>query len=151
MESDLFFPITVMLCIKSHSNGIKITVMHMNACQAYTGHHHKLTNLKHRRTPWDGAIIMTIERRENRVTERWTVLLNVLKPACGTAKIWTQPRSGACVSAKWLQFFLTLCDPMDCSPPGVSVHGILQARILEWVAMPSSRGSSQPRDQTQVS
>ena len=46
---------------------------------------------------------------------------------------------------------LTLCDPMDCSPPGSSVHEILQARILEWVAMPFSRGSSQPRDQTQVS
>ena len=45
----------------------------------------------------------------------------------------------------------TLCDPMDCSPPGSSVHGILQARILEWVAMPSSRGSSWPRDQTGVS
>ena len=42
-------------------------------------------------------------------------------------------------------------DPMDCSPPGLSVHGILQARILEWVAIPSSRGSSQPRDWTQVS
>ena len=41
--------------------------------------------------------------------------------------------------------------PMDCGPPGSSVHGILQARILEWVAMPSSRGSSQPRDRTQVS
>ena len=40
---------------------------------------------------------------------------------------------------------------MDCSPPGSSVHGILQARILEWVAMPSSRGSSWPRDWTQVS
>ena len=40
---------------------------------------------------------------------------------------------------------------MDCRPPGSSVRGILQARILEWVAMPSSRGSSQPRDQTQVS
>ena len=40
---------------------------------------------------------------------------------------------------------------MDCSPPGSSVHGILQARIPEWVAMPSSRGSSQPRDQTPVS
>ena len=42
----------------------------------------------------------------------------------------------------------TLGDPMDCSPPGSSVHGILQARILEWVAMPSSSRSSQPRDQT---
>ena len=41
--------------------------------------------------------------------------------------------------------------PMDCSPPGSSVHGILKARILEWVAMPSSRGSSQPRNGTQVS
>ena len=46
---------------------------------------------------------------------------------------------------------LTLCDPMDCSAPGLSVHGILQARILEWVAMPSSRASSQLRDQTRVS
>ena len=39
-------------------------------------------------------------------------------------------------------------DPKDCSPPGSSVHGILQARILEWVAIPFSRGSSQLRDQT---
>ena len=46
---------------------------------------------------------------------------------------------------------LTLHDPMDYSPPGSSVHGILQARILEWVAIPFSRGSSQPRDGTQVS
>ena len=43
------------------------------------------------------------------------------------------------------------CDPMDCSQPGSSVHGILQARILDWVAMPSSRGSSWLRDQTCVS
>ena len=45
----------------------------------------------------------------------------------------------------------TLCDPMDCSPPGSSVHGILQARILKWVAISFSRGSSWPRDRTQVS
>ena len=45
----------------------------------------------------------------------------------------------------------TLCNPMDCSPPGSSVHGISQARTLEWVATPFSRGSSQPRDQTPVS
>ena len=50
-----------------------------------------------------------------------------------------------------LQSCLTLCDPMDCSPPVSSVHGILQARILEWLASPFSRGSSQSRDQTQVS
>ena len=39
----------------------------------------------------------------------------------------------ACVHAKWLRSCLTLCDPMDCSPPGSSVHGILQARVLQWV------------------
>ena len=45
----------------------------------------------------------------------------------------------------------SVCDRMDCSLPGSSVHGIYQARLLEWVAMPSSRGSSWPRDQTCVS
>ena len=49
------------------------------------------------------------------------------------------------------QLHPTLCDPMDCSLPGYSVHGILQARILEWVAISFSRGSSQPRDWSQVS
>ena len=52
---------------------------------------------------------------------------------------------------KSLQSGPTLCDPMDCSLPGSSVHGILQARILEWVVIPFSRGSSQPRDRTLVS
>ena len=45
----------------------------------------------------------------------------------------------------------TLCDPKDCSPPDSSVHEILQARILEWAAIPFSRGSSRPRDRAQVS
>ena len=49
------------------------------------------------------------------------------------------------------QLCRTLCDPMDCSPPGSSVHGISQARILEWVAISCTRGSPQPRDRTQVS
>ena len=51
---------------------------------------------------------------------------------------------------KLLLSCLTLCDPMDCSPPGSSVHGILQARILERVALPSSRGSAQLRDQITI-
>ena len=51
-----------------------------------------------------------------------------------------------CVKVKVAQLCPTLCDPMD-----YTVHGILQARILEWVVIPFSRGSSQPRDQTQVS
>ena len=50
------------------------------------------------------------------------------------------------VKVQVAQLFPTLCDPMDCT-----VHGILQARILEWVTIPFSKGSSQPRDQTQVS
>ena len=49
-----------------------------------------------------------------------------------------------CVHAWSLQSCLTLCNPMDCCPPGFSVHGILQVRILEWVGMPSSRRSSWP-------
>ena len=52
------------------------------------------------------------------------------------------------VRAKSLQSCLTLCDPMDCGPPSSSIYGILQARILKWVAMPSSRGSSWPKDGT---
>ena len=50
-----------------------------------------------------------------------------------------------------IQLCLTLCDPMDCSPPSSSLHGIFQAIILEWVAIPFSRRSSWPKDQTRVS
>ena len=56
-----------------------------------------------------------------------------------------------CTRAKLLQARPTFCNPMDHSPPGSSVRGILQARILEWVAISSSRGSFWPRDWTQVS
>ena len=56
-----------------------------------------------------------------------------------------------CECVKVTQSCLTLCDRMGYSPPGPSVHGILQARMLEWVAIPFSRGSSQSRSQTQVS
>ena len=52
----------------------------------------------------------------------------------------TSSCNSACVRAKWLQSCPTLCNPMDCSPPNSSVHGIFHARTLEWVAMPSSRG-----------
>ena len=56
-----------------------------------------------------------------------------------------------CVCAQSLQSCLTLCDPMDCSPPGSSVHGICQARILVWAAMPSFRESSWSTDWSWVS
>ena len=62
-----------------------------------------------------------------------------------------RPQQTTCVLSHFrLSQCLTLRDAMDCRPPGISVHGILQARILEWLAMPSFRWSSQPRDQTQV-
>ena len=58
----------------------------------------------------------------------------------------------ACVCAKLLQLYpCGLCDHVDCSPSDSSIHGILQARMLEWVAIPFSRGSSRPRDRTRVS
>ena len=60
------------------------------------------------------------------------------------------PLTCVCVTARSLQSCLTLCDPIDCSLPSSSVHRTLQARILEWVAIPSSRGSSLPRDRTHM-
>ena len=85
----------------------------------------------------------TVAHREGRVTLH-----------CGTPKIdccteglqdWVKVKVLAAQSPP------TLCDAMDCSPRGSSVHGILQARILEEVAIAFSRGSSQPRDRTHVS
>ena len=64
---------------------------------------------------------------------------------------WTDASIATCVHAKLIQLGLILCNPMDYSPLGSSVHGILQARILGWVAVLSSRGSSPPRDRTWVS
>ena len=59
--------------------------------------------------------------------------------------------SVSCESVSHSILCLALCNPMDCSLPGSSIHGIVQARILEWVAIPFSRGSSWPRDRTWVS
>ena len=64
---------------------------------------------------------------------------------------WQGEGKEVCAHALSLQLCLTLHDPMDRSPPGSSVHGILQVRISEWVAVPSFRGSSQPRDRTRIS
>ena len=73
-----------------------------------------------------------------------------------TVKKWEVVDSGdilRCISvhAKSLQSCPSLCYAMDCSPSGPFIHGIFQARILEWVAMPFSTGSSQPRDWTRIS
>ena len=59
-------------------------------------------------------------------------------------------RDETCLPSQMEPSRVRLCDPMDCSLPGYSIHGILQARILKWVDFSFFRGSSQPRDQTQV-
>ena len=64
---------------------------------------------------------------------------------------WTTREAYIIVCTKSLQLCPNLCNPVDCSPPGSSVHGVFQARILEWVAISSSRGSSQPRGRILVS
>ena len=67
-----------------------------------------------------------------------------------TNKYSTATVLGTCIRAKSLQSYPILCDLMDCNLPGSFVHGILQARIQEWVAMPSSRGSSRPGNRVSV-
>ena len=69
--------------------------------------------------------------------------------ALASTLCWSPDKSSyCCLVAKWC---LILCYPMDCSLPGSFVHGISQARILEWVVISFSRGSSRPRDRTHVS
>ena len=94
-----------------------------------------------------------------------TLLSCEMGTLCGSLNIlWHWPSLGlewkltfsspVCVTLKWsevAQSSPTLCNPVDCNLPGSSVHGILQARILEWVAISFSRGSSWPKDQTRVS
>ena len=95
------------------------------------------------------------------VTQRYTKKLTLVVPGsqvCSDSYFLSLPLLNivclglyVCVCVLVAQSYLTLCDPMDCSPPGSSLHRIFQAKIVEWVAIPSSRGSSQPWDQTLVS
>ena len=78
-------------------------------------------------------------------------LLRLLNWQVDSLQLSYQIRVCVCVCVLVTQSCPTLCDPVDCSPSGSSVHGILQAVILEWIAIPFSRGSSQPRDRTPVS
>ena len=87
-----------------------------------------------------------------KLSEKFRVLIEARDPRLPGLQHLVRVLVGpAAVAAKSLQSCPTLCNPRDCGPQGSSVHGILQARILEWVAMPSSRGSSRPRNRTHVS
>ena len=103
--------------------------LHTSA-NAHTWTHTENTNIL---TKWD-------------YTQAIPVMDTILLFFTSSFALHSSPRSPpACMQAKSLQSCPTLCDPMDCSPPGSSVYGILQARILEWVVMPSSKESSQSR------
>ena len=101
-------------------------------------------------TCWSGGVIFLF------LCKRICLMLNIKSDPLHTAEnnwFWfeTSCPKYTCLCAQSLRSCPTLCDTLDCSPPGSSVHGILQSRILEWVAMPWSRVSSQPRDWTCIS
>ena len=107
--------------------------------------------------PMDGGAWQSTVHRVTKTQTPWSYL------ACryaswGSIKYINQVKGHNLKSLQWKLVLgiwslacLTLCDPMDCSLPGSSVYEILQARILEWVAILSSRGSSQPRNRTCIS
>ena len=100
---------------------------------------------------WGSFILLSTMTAPFYVTNRNAQHSNFLTSSPAALFPFCSWDSHLCVHAKWLHSCPTLCDSIDCSLPGASVHGILQARILEWVAMPSSRGSSSPRDWTCIS
>ena len=86
--------------------------------------------------------------------EAWRAAIHGVTKSRTRLSDWTElkiPWSDVLLRVLVAQSCLTLCDPMDYSLLGFSVHGILQARILDWIAIPFSRGTSQPRDRTLVS
>ena len=103
---------------------------------------------------WEAQISRGLHHRKKEICscdgDRCLLDMLVILQGCTNVKsLCSTP--GSCMKVKALvtQSCLTLCDPMDYGPPGSSVHGILQARILEWVYISSFRVSSPPRDQTQ--
>ena len=103
------------------------------------------------RGPWSGTMVLRCFSSDMGWADKLSAGFIMNFSPTGLESIWKTilSRTGlreTCVCSKSLLLCLTLCNPIDCGPPGSSVHGISQARILEWVAMPSSRGSSTPKD-----
>ena len=112
---------------------------------------------------WAGDEVIDRKSASSTLASNWSVVcaygqheLDLSHPTgfwylLNSAKTWPRILSVAlgCMCANLFQPCLTLGDPMGCSPPGFSVHGSLQVRIVEWVAFPASRGSSWPRDWAQ--
>ena len=109
-------------------------------------------------SPWGRRESDTTERLNNKRRHSWHSLWEKgawgCLSTCGfqvhVSRSWARLNENACLPLVAVESVAQLCptlrDPGDCSPPGSSIHGILRARILEWVAMPFSRGSFQPRD-----
>ena len=117
--------------------------------------HHYLLGFAQTHVHWVGDVIHLILCHPllllKEETDRTGSILKAglhLGPDCGLWAISPVSMEG---EGEVAQSCPTLCDPMDGNLLGFSIHGILQARILEWIAISFSRGSSQPRDQTQVS
>ena len=111
-----------------------------------------LYHLRHQGDPYKGAWY-NIQRPPSTLPKRggqfYFAAMYLFR--CSSCKNLLTSYINTCTRTTSPQSCLTLCNAMDCSLPGSSVHGILQAGILEWVVMPSSRGSSRPRGWTHVS
>ena len=107
--------------------------------------HHCVTNKTEKATPGGRIEHRFSFKCEFRYQAKSVVNFPVSLSTCPN---FPKPSSAAAAAATSLQSCPTLCDPLDCSPPGFSVHGISQARILEQVAISSSRGPFWPRDRT---
>ena len=128
-----------------------------------------LFRIPHLHYPWPGLDLVTFFQRTECAGEEWGVSLQWKNLPNITYTRWSRLVSPVIsyvdktesdkksISLLWCRalpscfIHVRLCDPIDCSPPRSSVHGILQARILEWVAISFSRGSFQPSDQTCIS
>ena len=108
---------------------------------------HGLQNLRYLLFDHFSEKLCYIKKKKKKSKTGWKFLQDL--PSC--EKNTSHTEICAFMHAKSLQSYPTLCDSVDCSLPGSSVHRILQARILEWITMPSSRGSSRPKDGTHMS
>ena len=112
------------------------------SCCLYSWNLIKASSSNYCRWPWQGRGDIGGVTLVTSAHSSWvrTVLSNAIAISC----IWSKVKLCAPSCP-------TLCDPMDSSPPGLPIHEILQTRVLEWVAILSPRGSSQPMDQTHIS
>ena len=130
-----------------HRTGLVKTVVTFNNLDETGGHRQSEPCRPEGQTLKDSTCMRNLQQSNSEAGSRMVVAETRGRGKWGTAVcVCTRTRAHT-----HTQSCPTLCDPMDCRLPGSSVHGILQARTLEWVAISSSRGSSRPRNRTRVS